>query len=266
MAKTCSSCGKDVAGRFCSHCGTAVRGGSVQCGECAAELKPGAKFCNQCGAPADTAARPAASTASAERGGGAPIAWVVTGVAVVALLAAVLVPRFRSDAPTAANATFAPAGGMAANPAAGPQGIDLSSMTPREAADRLFDRVMRIASQGDTASALSFVPMALNAYEVVADMDADAHYHVATLHLLNGDAEQARSASDRILADDPNHLFGLYTAAQSEQMRGNEAGARDLYRRFLEQYPTEVTRDLPEYTAHAPAIPEMRAEAQAAVR
>jgi hypothetical protein len=261
MPKECPTCGKPATGRFCSECGAPVAAEGT-CAECSAPLKPGVRFCNECGAPADgTSAPPRTPPEPAGRGSGAPIAWIVTGVAIAALLLVVLIPRFQSE-PSASGMAPPPAAG----PMAGPQSVDLSSMSPREAADRLFDRVMRTAAQGDTADALVFVPMALNAYEAVPDMDADAHYHVATLHLLQGEASAAREAARRILDDDPGHLFGLYTAAQAEEQLGNREGAVELYRRFLESYPTEIARELPEYTAHAPAIPEMRAEAQAAVR
>jgi len=262
MPKQCPSCAKPATGPFCSHCGAAVAAERA-CAECSALLKPGVRFCNECGAPAGEAAPPPTSTPEpAGKGSGAPVAWIVSGAAIAALLLVVLIPRFQGE--PAGPAAMAPPPATA--PMAGPQGIDLSSMSPREAADRLFDRVMRTAAQGDTADALVFVPMALNAYEAVPEMDADAHYHVATLHLLQGEPTAAREAAQRILADDPNHLFGLYTAAQAEDQLGNTAGSLELYRRFLESYPTEITRELPEYSAHAPAIPEMRAEAQAAVR
>jgi hypothetical protein len=257
MAKTCSSCKRPVAGRFCSHCGTAAVA-SAACRECSGALQPGARFCNQCGAAAGAKHdRAAAGT------GGSPAAWIVAAVAVVALLGVVLVPRFRSEAPT--TTAFAPAAGAMGAPS-GPQGVDLSSMTPREAADRLFDRIMRTASQGDSAQARSFVSMALDAYGQVPDLDNDALYHIGVLHLLNGNAEEARASADRILSVEPNHLFGLFTAAQAAAQQGNRAESVSLFRRFLESYPVEVARDLPEYTAHSPAFPEMRAEAQAAVQ
>lgn len=193
--------------------------------------------------------------------------WAVAVVAVVALLGVVLVPRFRDQTPE--SVAFTPAAaGMMATPGStqSPQGVDLASMTPREAADRLFDRVMRTASQGDSAGARSFVPMALDAYGMLDELDADAQYHLGVLHLLNGNPAGARAAADAILATDPNHLFGLFTAAQAAQRAGNPAEAQSLFRRFLDAYPTELTRELPEYTAHAQAFPEMRAEAQTTVR
>jgi tetratricopeptide (TPR) repeat protein len=263
MSKVCPACTKPASGRFCSHCGTTLTR-TAACAECSAALKPGVRFCNSCGAPAEAPAETAAATAAAApaAAGGGQAPWIIAAVAVVALLGVVLLPRFRDD--TAASPAFAPAmAGPTVGPTAGPQGIDLASMTPQERADRLYDRIMRTLSTGDTVQALGFLPMALDAYAQVPTLDADARYHLATLHLLNGDPAAARLRSDQILATDPNHLFGLFTAAQAADRQGNRAEARALFQRFLDNYATEITRDLPEYAAHSPAFPEMRSEAQA---
>jgi tetratricopeptide (TPR) repeat protein len=186
----------------------------------------------------------------------------VAGVAVIALLAVLVAPRFGAESPPR-TAFGPPASAMAPT---GPAAIDLSSMTAREAADRLFDRIMRTAGAGDSAEARAFVPMALEAYRQVPEPDADAHYHLAVLHMLVDNAAEARIHADAILRADPDHLFGLFMAGQSAQRLGDAEEARSLFRRFLDRYPTEIARDLPEYAAHSPVFPEMHAEAQAAVR
>ena len=91
-------------------------------------------------------------------------------------------------------------------------------MTPREAADRLYDRIMRAASAGDSAEALAFLPMALDAYNLVVPLDADGHYHVSLLHALGGDYHMAREVADRALADVPSHLL-LLGAARAGGLR-----------------------------------------------
>ncbi|HEV2148522.1 MAG TPA: hypothetical protein VGR37_14055, partial [Longimicrobiaceae bacterium] len=159
--------------------------------------------------------------------------------------------------------TVGPAPGAA--PAANPGAVDLSSMTPREAADRLFNRVMQNVSSGDTAQARAFLPMAVAAYGRVDDLDDDGRYHLAVLHLVGGNPQAARTEANAILAGDPRHLFGLFTAAQAEQALGNGTRARELYQRFLGAYETERNRDLPEYRDHAQALAPMREEAQRAV-
>jgi hypothetical protein len=260
---SCPSCTQPVSGRFCSHCGAAAAT-DASCRGCSAPLPAGARFCNTCGAgvnaPADAATVGSAPASATSR---AP--WAVAAVAVVALIAVAIWPRGDGTAGPA-GVTPPVASGLAAGGAGGPGGIDLASMSAREAADRLFDRIMRSAAAGDSAEARRFVPMGLGAYERVEEMDLDAHYHVGVLQLLAGDAAAARAAADVILAAEPNHLFGLFTAAQAAQMLGREAEARSFFQRFLDRYPTEIVRDLQEYSAHAPALPEMRAEAQRAVQ
>jgi len=269
MSQSCPSCKEPASGRFCSHCG-AVVSSSAACRECSASLQPGARFCNECGAAAASVVATAAAPQAAGRSLASRAPWAIAAVAVVVFGGLAVIQQFGDRA--AASPTFAPtsAGAQpgAAGTLGGARGVDLSSMTPREAADRLFDRVMRTAAAGDSAEARGFVPMALGAYDLVpdAEMDTDARYHLGVLHLLNGEPDQARAVADGILADDANHLFGLFVAAQAARQKGNAEEATGFYRRFLDAYPTEVSRDLPEYTAHAPAFPEMRAEAQASVQ
>lgn len=263
MSQTCPSCKQPASGRFCASCGVAVE---ADCRECGSRLPPGARFCNSCGA----AAAPGASAPAAPPArSGSPLPWVVAGVALVALAAVVLVPRLREGESAVAPTTAAPLAGApgAAGPAAGagPAAVDLSSMTPREAADRLFNRVMQSVSAGDTAQARTFLPMAIAAYQRVPELDTDGHYHLAVLHLVGSNAQAARAEANAILARDPQHLFGLFTAAQAEQAMGNAARARELYERFLAAYDTEVQRELPEYQHHQQALGPMREEAQRAV-
>jgi glucose-6-phosphate isomerase len=94
--------------------------------------------------------------------------------------------------------------------------------------------------------------------------------HAVAADFLDFDLEKnlsanARAQADTILAADPQHLFGLFGAAQVEQQRGNGDAAKGLYQRFLDAYATQVERNLPEYQEHAQGLPSMRAEAQQAV-
>ena len=260
----CPSCGQTTTGPFCSHCGT-----PVHCRECGHALPEGARFCNECGTPVPS------SAAATPLGAAEPVEpphkrsalpWVIAGVAVLALAGALalILPRL-NDEPEPALTGRLSAPPVAVAPGAALPGdarsVDIASMTPRERADRLFDRVMRTLAQGDSVGARQFIPMALGAYELAGEPDTDARYHIAALHLVNGDATAARAQADTILADSPQHLFGLFTAAEAEQERGNTAEARDLYRRFLAAYDAEFARNLPEYQAHQLALPGMRAEA-----
>jgi tetratricopeptide (TPR) repeat protein len=273
MNQTCPSCERPVSGRFCSHCGVAV---DADCAACGNKLPAGARFCNQCGVPAGAtlAAVPAARPEVSR------LPWLIAGAAVAALAAVLFFsargeddPRPGATAPLAASgsATGGPAtpppgsAGAAAAPGGNPGAVDLSSMTPREAADRLFNRVMEAVSRGDTTQARFFIPMAIQAYGRVPELDNDGHYHLAVLHLVNGDGQSARAEANAILSRDPSHLYGLFTAAQAEESMGNRARARELYQRFLDAYDTEIARGLPEYAEHRQAIPGMRGAAERGV-
>jgi hypothetical protein len=263
MNATCPNCGQPASGRFCSACGTSLVA-PAECGECGAALPEGGRFCTACGAAAGGAPLTGASATEPRGEGEGPrsfLPWAIAAGALVALLAMVLFPRFQAGGEADAVRPTPPITG----PVAGPQGqVDLASMSPREAGDRLFNRVMQSVETGDTAQAIQFLPMAINAYEQVADLDLDGHYHVAVLHLVAGNAEAARARADTILAREPNHLFGLVTAAQAEMAMGNERTARSFYARFLDHYETEVQRDLTEYRDHQAVLPAMRKEAQQA--
>jgi len=267
QAETCPACGATASGRFCDKCGVAL---SAACRECGNPLPRGAKFCNMCGA----AATPTAATAAAARPSVLP--WAVAALALAALLAVVLIPRLGGggeEQPAAGQPPFvqAPVGGApgaagGTGPVGNPGAVDLASMTPRDAADRLFNRVMTAVSTGDTAQARQFVPMAVMAYQRVDTLDADGRYHLAALQLVAGDYPAARAEADTLLAGNPSHLFGLFTAAQAELGRGDQARAKALYQRFVQQYDAEIAKKLPEYEEHAQGLPAMKAEAERVLR
>jgi hypothetical protein len=253
MSKPCPSCGRPASGRVCSECGASVSA-RASCASCSASLVPGSRFCNECGTAVPGKRRRTAAAASAPPVPRNWLPWAVAVGAVVVLGALVWYPRTGADAPRGVSLQT-----QAGSPAA----IDLGAMSPREAADRLFDRVMRMAAAGDSADARSFIPMALNAYGQLQELDGDARYHLGVLHLLADDSDAATQQAETLLAEDARHLFGLFVAAQAARDRGSVAEARAFYQRFLDAYASEIARDLPEYQAHAQAFPEMRAEAVA---
>src|SRR2546423_1717293 len=61
-------------------------------------------------------------------------------------------------------------GSAGAGVAAGPA-PDISQMSPRERFDRLFNRIMQAAQQGDSAQVQRFTPMALGAYAQLDSVD-----------------------------------------------------------------------------------------------
>ncbi|HEX2207291.1 MAG TPA: hypothetical protein VHG93_06375, partial [Longimicrobium sp.] len=188
---------------------------------------------------------------------------------VAMLIAFTVLPRLAGDdvpaaAMTQAQQGVASLGNLPPATAGDPSAVDLASMSPRERADRLFNRVMQGVSGGDTTQLGFFAGMAIQAYGMVPERDADLHYHLGELYRLTGDAARARAQADTILAADPQHLFGLYGAARAEELR-DAGAARPLYQRFLDAYAAQVARNLPEYQEHSQGLPAMRAAAQQAV-
>lgn len=260
MSQTCPSCAAEASGRFCPQCGVAI---DATCRECQNPLPAGARFCNECGVT--VAAQPAAAVAARP----AVLPWAVAGLAIVALAGVAIYPYVAAErVVTTAAATLAQSPGTPAAGGAGamdPGSVDLASMSPRERADRLFNRVMQELSNGNTEQAKFFVPMAVQAYGMVPERNADLHYHLGELFRVQGDLDAARAQADTILAADPQHLFGLFSAGQTEQGRGNADQAGAFFQRFLDGYAAQIARNLPEYQEHQQGMPAMRAEAQKAV-
>lgn len=252
----CSNCGTESDGNFCPTCGTRLRPG--HCPECGANLVPAARFCTRCGASVSGAA--GSGTARSATSGNLP--WYLAGGVLLLLIAILLVPALiDDDAGTAqlpSAGTFR--GGAAGTaPAGAPPPL---TGTPREQADRLFDRIMSAAAAGDTTEARRFTPMAIGAYAMAAPLDADGLYHLAAVHLVAGDPASARATAEQILARNENHLLGLAVAGEAAAQAGDSAASRDYYERLLAAYDQEIARGLPEYEAHSRSLPGFRAAAQ----
>jgi hypothetical protein len=158
--------------------------------------------------------------------------------------------------PGAAPGAGAPVGPFAGAAGAAPGGRapDLSAMTPREIADRLFDRVMRLSSEGKADSASFFATMALQQYgrmpELGVPMDADLRYDMGRIAEVAGQADVAAAQADTILRAQPTHLLGLVLAIKAASLQGDAAKAADARRRLAAAEPAERARGLEEYTRH----------------
>ena len=117
------------------------------------------------------------------------------------LLGLILVIAYPVYSPGRRAATPRPA---VAGPVAGPAGIDLSSMTPREAADRLFNRVMTAVAADDSTEASTFLPMAIAAFELAEPLDTDGKFHVVLLRLTGQFNAEALEGAEEILSEQPN--------------------------------------------------------------
>jgi hypothetical protein len=145
---------------------------------------------------------------------------------------------------------------------AGGRPPDISNMTPRERFDRLFNRIMQAAEQGDSAQVAQFTPMALGAYEQLDSRDVDARYHAAVIHLQTGDLAAARALADTILRESPGHLFGYVIRGTAARIQGDSAAESRAQREFLSHYQAEMGRKRVEYLEHEPVLQEFKSEAE----
>jgi hypothetical protein len=127
---------------------------------------------------------------------------------------------------------------------------DISNMSPRERASRLFDRIMRLATEGKQDSVDLFASMAIPAYEALDSLDADLRYDLGRIAEVSGRLEIAAAQADTILAGDAGHLLGLILALRVAEQRGNVARRDAMERRLLAAEQTELAKGLNEYTLH----------------
>ncbi|HET7565894.1 MAG TPA: zinc ribbon domain-containing protein [Gemmatimonadaceae bacterium] len=264
---TCPNCKAAASGRFCANCGAPLEG--ARCSGCGSSLTAGAKFCHRCGTAVGAAPAPAAAQAQ-HTGFATALPWAVAGIALVALIALVAGQRF--NARPASNAPAAVAGADAPNALAGTapgamglRAPDISAMSPRERADRLYDRIMTLDSQGKTDSVQFFAQMAVAAYQMLPEQDADSHYDLGRIAEVAGVPTVAAAQADTILQHDPTHLLGLILAAQSARAQGNAAQAHTYETKLLAALPAEQKKNLPEYQRHRNDIEAAAAEARKTV-
>jgi hypothetical protein len=144
---------------------------------------------------------------------------------------------------------------------AGARAPDISAMPPRERADRLYDRVMRLSDEGKRDSVDFFVPMVLSAYQMLEPLDDDERYDVGRIGEVAGVPGLARAEADTILRTHPTHLLGLILAGQAATSAKKPADARTYNDRFLSARASELAKNLPEYERHRNDIEAAAADA-----
>ena len=217
---------------------------TVQCPNCGQQTA--GRFCSNCGASLTAQVAPARTSAKTI------VPWVAVGVAVGALVV-VLSTFVGQDNPPS---PFLSAGSTPSRPP------DLSKMTPREAADRLFNRIMTAAERGDTEEALRFAPMALQAYEALGPLDNDARYHVGLIHATVGDIKSARAYIAMLRQSVPDHLLGIMLEHTIAKQRGDQDRALHAYNTFLAAYESEIAMGRAEYGDHQSGIDSFRRAAK----
>lgn len=234
----CPNCKTESDGRYCPSCGVPLSGAT--CRVCGAPHIAGAGFCTQCG-------EPVLQRASSN------VPWYIAGAAIVALIVVLIWPTLdRSPAsfaaaPTAAAPFAGTTGGGSPPPLTG---------TPREQADRLFNRIMEERSAGNMEQAAFFLPMALTAYQQARPLDADGLYHLSMLQTAAGDFDGALATAREILGMAPDHLLGLAAAADAATELGDSTGARAYWMRYIEVFDVEKDKTIQEYLDHARILPQ----------
>ena len=135
-------------------------------------------------------------------------------------------------------------------------------MTQREAADRLFNRIMTASEQGDRAEALRFVPMAVQAYGGLPVLDRDAHYHLGLIHGVAGDRAKGNRHIAALRQAAPNHLLALVLEHGIAEQSGDRAAVSRIIATFAAAYDAEMAMGRPEYEAHRNTIEKFRAAAK----
>jgi hypothetical protein len=140
---------------------------------------------------------------------------------------------------------------------------DISSMSPEERANRLYDRIMSLHEQGKTDS-VQFI--ALNMFipqlRSMEPLTPHLRYDLGRVGEVAGTADVATAQADTILRQQPTHLLGLILASRAARMRGDETAARAFDRKALSVETSEKAKGLEEYAAHAEDITNALTEAR----
>jgi len=248
----CPKCASPASGRFCTNCGAAlgVASTDIECARCHHRSPSGTRFCPSCGSPLGAVGpRPRSAAATW-------VPWILGGGMVVVLLLLL----FRSSGrPPASDAQPIGAAGPVDGASPDPGGVppDISNMSPRERFNRLYQRVITAAQQGDQATVQRFTPMALAAYGMLDKVDADARYHLAMIELHVGDLAAAQAQADSLQKLEPDHLFGYVIGAAVARFDKKDAERDAMYQKFLARYDKEIASKKPEYLEHQKMLEEV---------
>jgi hypothetical protein len=178
--------------------------------------------------------------------------WIIAGSTVAALSAVLLVRLSTPPSAGARNAAMQPA-------------PDISNMSPRERADRLFNRVMSAVERGDTAEVNFFMSMAIQSYGLLGELDPDARYHLGLIQFVNRDLTATLLQADSITRTAPSHLLAGILRVQVATIRRDSTARNSAYRRFLADYDKEIALGRPEYAHHTAILEQTRTDARRAL-
>jgi hypothetical protein len=271
----CAACGTEGSGRFCANCGATLSAGT--CAGCETPLSPGAHFCHRCGKPVGAATSPTVTPQPEPKRAtsvSSSLPWAIAAVALLALLAMSAGKFFNASRGSSLDApqNALPQAGLddrgqasSDNSAAGTDGMrapDISALSPQERADRLFNRVMLLYTEGKNDSVMFFAPMAISAYEMLSPLNQDQRYDMGRIAEVAGALPLAKAQADTILQSNPNHLLGLILASRVATLSGDASAGKKYQARFVAAEKTERARNLPEYDRHQNDIDAALADAR----
>ena len=259
----CTQCGAEAQGRFCASCGTSLK--VLACRGCGAQVTAGTRFCTSCGTPAGGSTGRATKqgrvsgdpASGAEQRGVDAGWWVAGGLLLIVVVVVGIGVVSDSDEGSVAPGAAATQGTVGGTPP------DLSSMTPREAADRLFNRVMTAAARDDTTESNSFLPMAIDAYGLASPLNDDGLFHLSLLQRAAGEHEGSLATAVEGLQVNPDHLLNLSSAAEAAIQLRQVTEGQEYYQRLLDSWDQELAASRQEYEEHAPLLPLIREDAEA---
>ena len=185
-----------------------------------------------------------------------PLLFGAAGLLAIAVVAALFwVARGSNPAPAAAEPVSAPPSSSM------PSAAELAAMSPTERFNRLYNRVMAAAENGDTQTMETFSSMALLAYAQLDTVDADARYHAALLRVHTGDTGGALALADSIEAETPTHLFGPVVRAMVARFGSDQPELKAAEARFLRNWDAEMAAGRREYGEHRAMLDEFRQRA-----
>jgi hypothetical protein len=127
---------------------------------------------------------------------------------------------------------------------------DISRLSPQERADRLYNRVMLLASEGKIDSVQFFAPMAVQSYLLLQPLNRDQRYDLGRIGEVTGALPLAKAQADTILLENPNHLLGLILEARLAVIAGDTTQLHSFERRLIAAQKSELAKKRDEYARH----------------
>lgn len=198
--------------------------------------------------------------------------WAIAAVALLVALATLAGRGFNASRGSSLDApqNALPQAGLDDRGAAGAQegsdpavrAPDISNLSPQERAERLFNRVMVLNSQGKSDSVQFFAPMAITAYQMLEPLTTDQRYDMGRIAEVAGQLDVARAQADTILRSSPKNLLGLILAARTAELFGQRALKATYDKRLLAAEKAELATGKAEYERHEDDIKRALADAQ----